>query len=377
MQHRAKVVHIVEDLKVGGLEKIIAGIATGVDPRKFEVEIWCLANGGQVADWLQQMGVTVHIFNWRTYHNPLNILRLSRHLRKSRVDIVHTHAYFGSTFGRIAALAAGITRLLAHVHTSHCDFSRRHLLIEKGLSYATQKIICVSDAVRDYVENCEGISPEKTCVVYNVPLWLFENGSARPPSRHLLGFSEQDCVIVSVGSLVENKGHRVVIEALRRLRPAHPQLKLLILGDGPLRSELERRVQCYQLASAVVFAGVVSDPRPFLALSDIFVLPTIQREGLSLSILEAMDQGLPVVASRIGGIPEAVEHNRSGLLVPPKDSLALSAAIARLASDGSERRAMGAEGRRLVARRFRRDRMIAQIESLYDALLDGYDAVPA
>ena len=83
------------------------------------------------------------------------------------------------------------------------------------------------------------------------------------------------------------------------------------------------------------------------------------------------------MASRIGGIPEAVEHNRSGLMVPPQDSLALSAAIARLVSDGSERRAMGAEGRRLVARRFRRDRMIAQIESLYDALLNRYDAVPA
>ena len=117
-----QVVHLVEDLKVGGLEKVIAGIVTGLDHRKFDVEIWCLANGGQVADWLRHMGVTVQIFNWRTYHNPLNIARLSYHLRKSRVDIVHTHGYFGSTFGRIAALVAGVTRILTHVHTSYFRF---------------------------------------------------------------------------------------------------------------------------------------------------------------------------------------------------------------------------------------------------------------
>jgi glycosyltransferase involved in cell wall biosynthesis len=373
----AKVVHLVEDLKVGGSEKVIAGIVTGLNHRKFDVEIWCLANGGPVADWLRQMGIAVQIFNWRTYHNPLNIVRLSYHLRKSRVDIVHTHGYFGSTFGRIAALAAGVTCILTHVHTSYSDFSRRHLLIEKGLSYVTQKIICVSKTVRDFVESREGVRPEKTCLIYNVPIWLFENGSDRPPSRPSLGFSDQDCVIVSVGSLVENKGHRVLIEALRMLIPTHPLLKLLILGDGPLRSELEQLAQRHQLSSAVVFAGVVKNPRPFLALSDIFVLPTIYREGLPLAVLEAMDQRLPVVASSIGGIPEAVEHNRSGLLVAPKDCHALSAAIARLAMDSSERNAMGVEGQQIVSQKFRHDRMIAQIESLYETLLDRRGGVSA
>jgi glycosyltransferase involved in cell wall biosynthesis len=377
MPHRAKVVHLVEDLKVGGLEKVIAGIVTGLNHRKFDVEIWCLANGGQVADWLRQMGMAVQIFNWRTYHNPLNIARLSYRLRKSKVDIVHTHGYFGSTFGRIAALAAGVRRILTHVHTSYSDFSRRNLLVEKGLSYATPKIICVSKTVRDFVERREGVRPEKTCLIYNVPVWLFENGSDRPPSRPRLGFSGQDCVIVSVGSLVENKGHRVLIEALRMLIPTHPHLKLLILGDGPLRPDLEQLVQRHQLASAVVFAGVVKSPRLFLALSDIFVLPTLHREGLPLAVLEAMDQGLPVVASRIGGIPEAVAHNRSGLLVPPKDCPALGAAIARLATDSAERNAMGVEGQKIVSQKFRHDRMIAQIEALYETLLDGRGGVSA
>jgi glycosyltransferase involved in cell wall biosynthesis len=371
MQKRHKVIHIVEDLKVGGLEKVIAAIVTGVDSQKYETEIWCLAGGGQVAEWVRFKGGIVRIFSWATYHNPLNVAGLAFQLRKHRVDIVHTHGYFGSTFGRLAAVAAGIRHVLSHVHTNYIDFKKRHFLIERSLSHISSKIICVSQTVKDFVESCEGISAEKTCLIYNVPIWLFENGPDRPPSRHSLGFSDQDCVIVSVGSLVENKGHRVLIDSLRMLMPVHPQLKLLVLGDGSLRLELEQLALRHQLASAVVFAGVVKNPRPFLALSDIFVLPTIYREGLPLAILEAMDQRLPVVASRIGGIPEAVAHNRSGLLVPPNDSGALGAAISRLAADRSERNAMGVEGWKIVSQKFRYDQMIAQIESLYEVLLDG------
>ncbi len=375
MPQRVKVIQVVEDLKVGGLEKVIAGIATGVDPRRFHLEVWCLAAGGLVAEWLRRMGVAVRIFQWRTYHNPLNIARLSHRMRSSGVDIVHTHGYFGSTFGRAAALAAGVRRILTHVHTSYFDFSPRHFLIERGLAHGTRKVICVSNAVRDFVENREGIPPAKTCVIYNAPFWLFENGPGATPSRHRLGFSGEDCVLISVGSLVANKGHRVLLDALKQLLPIHPRLRLLVLGDGPLRLELERWVQRYQLASAVVFAGVVQDPRPFLALADIMVLPTIHREGLSLAVLEAMSQGLPVVASRVGGIPEAVAHNRSGVLVPPDDGRALAGAISRLAADGAERAAMGAEGRRIVLQKFGFARMIASIESLYGEMMDGHEKV--
>ena len=369
MAERANVIHVVEDLKVGGLEKVIAAIVTGLNPRKYDAQIWCLANGGQLADWLRDIGVAVKIFNWQTYHNPLNVARLSYRMRRSRIDIVHTHGYFGSTFGRMAARAAGITRILTHVHSSYLNFSPRHLVIEKALSYATKKVICVSNAVREFVETSEGVSPDKTCLIYNAPIWLPESGSDQTPSRHCLGFTDQDCVIASAGSLVENKGHRVLIEAMRALKPTHPRLKLLILGDGPLRAELAELVRRHHMTLSVVFAGLVKNPRAVLSLADIFVHPSLHREGLPLAVLEAMDLGLPVVASRIGGIPEAVEHGRSGVLVPPMDSLALSAAIGRLVRDSAERRAMGAAGRKTVAQRFQRDRMIAQIESLYDAML--------
>lgn len=365
-----KVIQLVEDLKVGGQEKVIASLARGLDPKKFDVEIWCLARGGAVADWLRRAGCSVSILNLSTYHRPLNIARLALRLRRSRVDIVHTHGNFAGTFGRLAAILACIRKVVAHVHTSDFSLSRRHILIEKFLARFTRHIICVSRSVQDFVRYNENIPAEKTGVIFNgVP--RPSKLEDKPISRSTWGFSAQDNVIVSVGSLVENKGTRILIDAVRTRVPAYPSLRLLIVGDGPLRSALEEQVGRADLSAHVKFTGIVKNIHPVLALADIFALPTLYREGLSLAVLEAMQQGLPVIASRIGGVCEAVEHNRSGLLVPPNDAGALGDAIASLSVDKKLRSAMGAEGKKRYEDQFREDQMVARIESIYLKVAEG------
>jgi glycosyltransferase involved in cell wall biosynthesis len=357
---------LVEDLKVGGQEKVIASIATGLDPKKFDVEIWCLARGGAVADWLRPSGISVRILKLSTYHRPLNIARLALRLRRSRADIVHTHGNFASTFGRLAAIIACIRRVVAHVHTSDFSLSPRHILIEKFLACFTRHIICVSRSVQDFVKNIESIPAEKTCVIYNGVVWLFgENGD--PMSRSTLGIVDEDCVAVSVGSLVENKGHRVLIDALRILVPQHPRLRLFIAGDGPLRTELEEYVRRSQLSAHVRFMGIVKDIRCVLRLADIFILPSRYREGLGLAILEAMQHGLAVIATRIGGVPELVDDGVTGTLVTPNDPRILAQAIRILADDKKLRSQIGESGKKKVDRLFRVERMVAQIESLYES----------
>jgi glycosyltransferase involved in cell wall biosynthesis len=366
MHKRLKVIHIVEDLKVGGLEKVIASIATGLDTKKFDVEIWCLARGGAVAEWLKQKGVRVRIFSWRTYHNPLNIAKLAIKLRRSRVDIVHTHGYYAGTFGRIAAITMGISPLFAHVHTSDFTLSMRHCIIEKVLSFFTRKIICISQHVKGFVESQEGIRPEKTVLVYNGTGRFFEDAENDP----LVGsekLTDDDFVIVSVGSLVENKGHHILIEAVHMLCPERPAFRVLIAGDGPQRSVLQDYVDRCGLSATVVFVGVVKDVRQVLRAADIFVLPTVYREGLSLAVLEAMQHGLPVIASRVGGVPELVDDGVTGILVTPNDPRILARAIRTLADDKKLRCQMGESGKKKVDRSFRVERMIAQIESLYES----------
>jgi L-malate glycosyltransferase len=363
---RKKVAHLVEDMKVGGIEKVIAAIALGLDKRRYTVEIWCLARGGAVAEWVAKEGVQVRIFSWQSYHNPLNIIRLAMRLREFQIDIVHTHGYYAGTFGRLAAITAGISLVFAHVHTSDLTFSMRHRLIEKGLSFFTRKIICISQHVKGFVESQEGIRPERTALVYNGTGRLFE-AAGNDPLEGTEKLTDDDFVIVSVGSLVKNKGHHVLMEAVRMLCPEKPAIKVLIAGDGPQRSALQDFVDRCGLSSTVMFVGVVKDVRQVLGAADIFVLPTVHREGLSLAVLEAMQHGLPVIASRIGGVPELVDDGATGILVTPNDPHNLAQAISTLAHDNKLRRLMGESGRKKIDRLFRVERMVAQIESLYES----------
>lgn len=361
MTNRTTVIHLTEDMAVGGQEKVIATLAAGLDPCRFKVEVWCLARGGAMADSLRQSGVAVRVLNLSSYHNPLNVLRLARHLRRAGAGIVHTHGSFAGTFGRLSAILAGKRAVVAHVHTTHIGSSRRHAHIERFLAQFTRRVVCVSEAVRDFATGTVGIPAGKTCVIYN--------GVARRPRPGgycpQWGFGPGDCVAVSVGSLVENKGHGVLIDAFHRALAIHPTLKLLIVGDGPLRSELEAQVADLKLEGHVGFAGRLADVHSVLAQATMFVLPTRYREGFSLALLEAMQHGIPVVATRVGGIPEVIEHNRSGLLVPPGDPVALSGAITKLAGDPHLRGSLGRVGRNLCETRFRAKRMIAQFEELY------------
>jgi glycosyltransferase involved in cell wall biosynthesis len=370
MTLRIKVIHVVEDLKVGGQEKVIAAIATGLNPEKFDVEVWCLARGGAVADYLRRTGISVKVLNFSSYHRPLEIARLAKRMRRSRADIIHTHGYFAGTFGRLAAILACIRHVLAHVHTSDFSLCRRHILIERLLACFTRRIICVSRAVQDFVKDIERIPAKKTGVIFN-GVKRFQGEEGNPISRSTLDYGAEDCILVSVGSLVENKGHRILIDSMRMLVPEYPALRLLIVGDGPLRSELEGLVGRLKLSGRIKFTGIVKDIDSVLVLADIFILPTRYREGMSLALLEAMQQGLPIISTFIGGIPEAVEHERTGLLVPSGDVRALADAIARLAADANLRQAMGNAARRRCEQRFTVEKMVAQIESLYTNLCQG------
>jgi glycosyltransferase involved in cell wall biosynthesis len=362
-----RVAHVVEDLNVGGLEKVIAAIAAGLDRRRFSPEVWCLARGGAVAAWIAQAGTPVRVLNLRTYHNPLNIIRLAARLRSARIGIVHTHGYFAGTFGRLAAALAGTSHVFCHVHTSHFGFYRRERIVDRCLAHVTCKIICISESVREFVVTEERIPLRKTCVVYNgVPPAAAEE--ARQSPAEAAAAPGATPVVVSVGRLVRNKGHHVLLEAVEMLSRKLPRLGVVIAGDGPERASLGCEIQRRRLAARVTLAGVVERIDPLLRCADIFVLPSIHREGLSLAALEAMRCGLPVIASRIGGVPEVVLDGGTGILVPPAQPQALAEAILRLAQNPAEGRRMGAGGQARVSRLFCQDKMIAQIEALYDSV---------
>lgn len=363
-----KVLHIVEDLKIGGIERVIASIVMGLNRSKYEVEVWCLAQGGEIAQELIGKGFPVVVLGMKSYYNPAQIMALSKLIRRSHIDLIHTHGYFASTFGRLAAILARTPVVVAHMHTTFYGFRKRNILIERSLSYFTDKIVCVSQAVEKFVGEVEGIKEKKTCLLYNGVEAPSQSERKFHVERTSFGLSENDIVAITVASLTRNKGHRVLIDAIRTISPKYNDLQLLIVGDGPLRDNLSAYAKELQLSSKIVFTGQRNDVDLLLKLADIFILPSMEREGLGIALIEAMAAGLPVIGTRLGGIPEVIEENVNGLLLAPGNSEELAAAIEKLIADPAIREKMGRMGRKIYEEKFTAEKMVTNIESLYDEL---------
>ena len=371
-QGKIRVLHLVEDLKVGGLEMVIASIVLGLDKTKYQSQVWCLAQGGDVAAELIGKGASVRILGEKSYYNPLRILHLARLIWKEKFKIIHTHGYFASTFGRTAGLIARVPVIITHVHTTYHDYKLRNILIENILSRFTDRIIFVSKAVQISMIKNERIREDKTCVIYNGATISspVNNIETIRRGREQLGIDKQDRVIIIVASLTPNKGHSVLLDAFAQVVKKYPHMKLLIVGDGPLMEELLAVTAHLDLSSKVIFTGRRRDVASLLQLADIFVLSSITREGLGIALIEAMAMGLPVIGTKVGGIPEVIEHNVNGLLVSPGNPGELAAALEALEQDGNMRERMGKRGKEIYVKKFTMTRMIGLIENLYDELLE-------
>jgi len=362
------VVHLVETLKIGGLERVVATIAKGLSADKYRIQVWCAVSGGSIADDLQAQGIEVKILGISSYYNPVGFFRLARMLRSIKPDIVHTHTYFTNTLGRIAAKLAGVPVIIAHVHSTYWVYSKRNLFIEKILSRLTDRIICCSNAVKEFVVSFEGINSAKTVIIYN-GVQAEVTGPNRTKTGKNPDVDAHDVVIVTVASLFPHKGHRYFIEALNMIKKDESAKQYLIVGDGPLRGTLEEQVRIAGLEHIVRFLGEKKDVGEILLSADIFVLPSCEIEGLSMSVLEAMAYGKPVIATAIGGIPEAIDDGVTGILVPPHDSTALAGALRVLLHDRAKRESMGRAGARRFALDFSAEKFLHKVDSLYNECL--------
>jgi glycosyltransferase involved in cell wall biosynthesis len=364
--NKIKVLYLLEDFGIGGLERIVENIFNGLNRKRFDPSIWCIAGGGELAETFVRKGKNIKILNLKTYHNPLNLLRLALLIRKNRFQIVHTHGYFASTMGRVAAYLSGMPIIISHVHTTHWDFSKRHLWIERILSRVTDRILCCSNAVRDFVIFKEKIDPKKVLTIYNGVQRKTMGGGISGE----VGSGRKEVRIVTTGSLVNNKGHRYLLEAISKIEKDNG-ITVNIMGEGPLKGQLVDYAKRLGIDGQTNFLGLVGDVQAVLREADIFVLPSIEREGLGVGIIEAMSQGKPVIGTSIGGIPELIEDGVNGYLVRPRDADGLAAKLKVLIDDRREQERMGREGRRRFEERFDAAIMVKNIEHLYDSLLYG------
>lgn len=363
-----RVVHLVEALGTGGLERVVQALVRHTDRSRFAVEVLCAVKGGPVAGEIEAVGTRVRVLGARDY-GPRGILSAARAIGESGADVVHSHGHFAGVMGRVAAWWAGGAVAVHHLHTVDPTLEARHLRRERFLLRLTRRVLCCSEAVAGHAMRDLHAPPRLVAVI--------PNGIDPPPptgraeALERLGLERDGGPIVGcVGGLSRHKGQMILMQAVGRLNGGLPRPTLVLVGDGPERRRLESEAATLQGRARILFAGERPDARSLLPAFDLLAVPSIEREGFGLAALEGMDAGLPVVASRLGGLPEVVEDGRTGLLVPPGDVQALALAIGRLIASPQESRILGAEGRRRVESRFRAASMTRRVETVYEEALN-------
>ena len=368
---KIKVVHLVENLGVGGLEKVLVEIVLKLNKEKYHVSVWCLREGGLLADRLIEEGVNVKILRISTSRNPIGIYKLYKLIKNHKIELIHTHAYSAGTIGRISAFLYGVSVIISHNHSVHDYYNKYFNFVEWVLSLVADRIICVSDRVKRFANETQGISAKRLITVHNgindacsVP------GKAIIKLKENLGISPEHTVVGTVTHMEEHKGVFYLIQSASCILEYRKDLIFLLVGAGAQEEKLKNFCVDLKIEKNVIFTGERDDIPEILSSIDIFVLPSL-REGLPLTILEAMACAKPIIATNVGGIPEAVKDGVSGILVPPKDPESLQNAIVELLDDTEKQETMGLKGKQICDEHFRSRAMVDKIEKLYDLLIKG------
>lgn len=291
--------------------------------------------------------------------------RLRRRIRAEHPDVVHLHSRRGAdVLGALAARPLGIPIVMSRRVDN--PESRRVVRVKYRLY---DRVITISEGIRQVLLS-EGLATDKVvCVHSAVDTELYRPGGDRDWFRDTFGMAHDQIAIGMAAQMIERKGHRTLLRALPAVIAEHPDLRVLLFGQGPLRAELEREVRAQQLDSHVRFEGFRDDLPRVLPCLDLLVHPA-RMEGLGVALLQAASCGVPIVAGRAGGIPEIVHDGDNGFLVEPDDVSALARALAQLCGDADLRRRFGARGREIALRNFSIDAMVEGNLRVYQTLVE-------
>ena len=386
---RVKVLRVIARLNVGGPALHVAYLTAGLRERGYETTLVAgtLARGeGSMAFVARDLDVhVVTIPELGREISPLRdlvaTLRLAWLIRRVRPAIVHTHTAKAGTVGRLAARLAGGKRRPVVVHTFHGHVLRGYFgplrsrifrLLERWLAHHTTALIAVSPQVRDDLVAL-GVAPREKFTVIRLGIELAErvaDENGRADTRRYFGIAPDRFTVGWVGRMTAIKNTEDVLCAFKELRVRGVEATLCMVGDGPDRTRLEERAHELGIMRDTLFLGYQQEVAPLYAAFDALVLPS-SNEGTPVSVIEALAARTPVVATRVGGVPDVVREGEDGFLVDKGDTDALAERLARLASDPQLRNRMGEAARDRVLPRYAVERLVDDVDRLYRALLSA------
>lgn len=360
--------HLITRLPIGGAERLLLGILRNLDPAQFESTVCCIQDRGELADEAETLGMSVIALGLMRHggHDRCVVPALRRIMRERGIDVVHSHLYHANLYGRLAARREGIP-VIASVHNTYKRHKWYRHLINRYLARHSHVVTAGSvDVERDLLE-VDRLPREKIVRLPNcIDLARVETALTAAEAKQRFGFAPADRVVGTVGRAEEQKGHAFLLEAFARLLPAHPDLKLLLVGDGRLLPQLKENAERLGIAAACRFPGNLAQLADVYRAIDVFVMPSLW-EGLSLAMLEAMAAGLPMIATEVGGARDVLGDSEWGVLIPPRDPAAIVTAIDRLLADPQQRGALAEAGAARVRANYSVTALTAQLVDIYRA----------
>ena len=379
--HKYKIAYVIDGLSMGGAEQLMVPILKHLSRTDFDTYVCALQSkdGNSMAEEIRALDIPVECLNIRHLRDMDALPRLTRHLKGIGAELIHTQLEFANILGNISAKLLHLPSVCTiHVMPS-LDVktkSRLHQRVEwYALRHFCDRVVSVSEEARQYHIEVSGAPASQVTTIYNgIDLSGFltmDRAQERMAVRTELKIPLAANVLTTVAVLRPPKGIQFMIRALAAVLAAYPNTYYLVVGSGSHQSALIEEAGRAGLHDKVIFAGMRKDVPRLLAATDVFVLPTLT-EALPTVLAEAMAAKLPIIASRVGGVPEMVSDGQNGCLVEPEDLEGLANACLHLLGNPEQRAAMGAEGWKVVNQKFNIERQVDRLKDLYVEQLQAY-----
>lgn len=368
---RPTICQLLHGLPIGGAE-VLADRFVRCLSDQFRFVICCLDQVGAIGEALETDGFTIHHLQRKPGWDLGCARRLARFVREQNVDLIHAHQYTPFFYALSSRLFRSRVPVVFTEHGRwHPDYPRKkRMIFNRLMTRRGDRFLAVGEAVRQALIQNEGLPENRVQVVYNgIHLEPFENpvGDSRAVRREL-GCTADDVLILQVARLDGLKDHPTALRAMAEVIPHVPSAKLLLVGEGPEREQIEALIRELQLGDHVRLLGSRRDVPRLLKSADLFLLTSIS-EGIPLTIIEAMAAGLPVVSTDVGGVREILGDPPIGKLAPAKASRQLAEALIELANDPAERQSLGNQGRQRAFEVFSEQSMHRQYAEIFTDVL--------
>lgn len=382
-----RVTQFLTNLALGGTEKQVVRLAGALDRTRYAVDLACFGHWGELVDEVARSGVVVAEYPVRSLLRPGTLrqqFRFAGDLSRRRVQVMHSYNFYANVFALPAARVAGVPCVVASIRDTGVYLDRAKQRAQRLACQFAHRIVVNADAIRDWLIE-QGYTAERIVTIPNgLDVRKYRVARGGHVLRDELGIPHDAPLVLLLARVNRQKGIDHFVTAAAAVRGRHPDAHFVVVGgnfdrahpEQAYRREVEEAAARLGMARHLHFTGFRDDVPAILAEADLSVLPSLS-EGLSNTLLESMAAGLPVVATRVGGTPEAIDDRVHGLLVAPGDARALAAAMGAVLDDPALAEALGCAARARVTQRYSFEQMARATEALYEQVLESnYASIP-